>query len=92
MGPLDIGRLTCVVNRSWRSGSGRKGETTAARTAKGILRVPVRGVLGSEVSFEGELKLDDGRCGVLDDEGTGEVGDGLGEGGGDGRRHFEDEY
>lgn len=79
------------MNGSWREGSGRKGDTTTARATEGILRVPVRRVLGGEVSFEGELKLDYGRGGVLNDEGAGEVGDGVSESDGDGGRHLEED-
>ena len=74
----------------WESGGG-KGETATARTTKGILGAPSRGVLGSEVGFKSKLKLDDCGGGVLDDEGTGEVSDGVSESDSDGRRHFEDD-
>ena len=92
MRPLYIGRFTSIVNGSWGKGSGRKGETATARTTEGILGVPVRRILGSEASFESELKLDDGCGGVLNDEGTGEIGDGVSESDGDRGRHFEDDY
>ena len=91
LGPLDIGGFACLVNRSWGEGSGREGETTTTRTAEGILGAPGRRVLGSEVSFKSELKLDDGGGGIMDYKRTGEVGDGVGESDSDGRRHLEDE-
>lgn len=79
------------MNGSWREGGGGKGETTTTRTLEGVLRIPGRSVLGSEISFESELKLDDGCGGIVDDEGTGEVGDGVSESGSDRRRHYEEE-
>lgn len=91
LGPLDIGGFGSLVNRSWREGSRRKGETTTTRTAEGILGAPGGRVLGSEVSFKSELKLDDGGRGILDDKRTGEVGDGVSESDSDRRRHFEDD-
>ena len=74
----------------WERGRG-EGETATTRTAKRILWAPVSRVLGSEVGLESELKLDDGGSRVVDDEGTGEVGDGVSESDSDGRRHFEDD-
>lgn len=78
------------MDGSWWERGGGEGEAATTRTAERILRAPGSRVLGSEVSFQSKLKLDDGGRGVLDDEGTGEVGDGVSESGGDGRRHFED--
>jgi hypothetical protein len=80
--------LTSLVDRSWRERSRGKRETTTARAAKRLLGAPGGSVLGGEISFEGELERDDGGGGVVDDKGTGEVGDGVSEGGGDGG-HFE---
>ena len=78
------------MDRSWWERGGGEGETATTRAAKGILRAPSRRVLGDEVSLESELKLDDGGSGVLNDEGTGEIGDGVSESDSDGR-HFEDD-
>ena len=77
------------MNRSRRERGGGEGEAATTRTAEGILWTPSRRVLGSEVSLESKLKLDDGGGGVLDDEGTGEVGDGVSESDSDGGGHFE---
>jgi hypothetical protein len=87
--PLNVGGFAGLVDRSWWERGGGEGETATTRTAEGILGAPSRRVLGSEVGFKSELKLDDGGSGVLDDEGAGEVGDGVGESDSDGRRHFE---
>ena len=77
------------MDGSWWERGGGKGEAATTRTAEGILRTPSSRVLGSEVSLESKLELDDGGSGVLDDEGTGEVGDGVSKGDSDGGRHFE---
>ena len=77
------------MNGSGRERGGGEGETTTTRTAEGMLGTPSRRVLGGEVSLESKLKLDDGGCGVVDDEGTGEVGDGVSESDSDGGGHFE---
>ena len=79
------------MDGSWWERSGRKGETATTRAAEGVLGAPVGRVLGSEVSFESKLKLDDGGRGVLDDERTGEIGDGVSESDSDRGRHFEDD-
>jgi len=76
------------VDRSWRERGRGQGETATARTAEGVLGAPGRRVLGGEASLESKLKPDDGGGGVLNDEGTGEVGDGVSESDSDGR-HFE---
>ena len=91
LGPLDVGGLASLVDGSWGERSGGEGETATTRTTEGILWAPGGRVLGGEVSFESELKLDYGGRGVLDDEGTGEVGDGVSESDGEGRRHFKDD-
>ena len=77
------------MDGSGRERGGGEGEAATARTAEGILGRPSRRVLGGEVSLESKLKLDDGCGGVLDDEGTGEVCDGVSESDGDGGGHFE---
>ena len=79
------------MDRSRREGSGGKGETATTGTTERILGAPGGRVLGCEVSFEGELKLDDCGGGVLNDEGTGEIGDGVSKSDSDRRRHFEDD-
>jgi len=89
VGPLDIGGFASLVDGSWWERSRGEGETATARTTKGILWAPGRRVLGGEASFESELKVDDGCSGVVDDEGTGEVSDGVSESDRDGRRHFK---
>ena len=68
---------------------GGEGEAATTRTAEGILGTPGRRVLGGEVSLESKLELDDGGGGVVDDEGAGEVGDGVSESDSDGGGHFE---
>lgn len=77
------------MNGSGRERGGGKGEAATTRTAERVLGTPSRRVLGGEVSLESKLKLDDGGSGVLDDEGTGEVGDGVSESDSDGGGHFE---
>ena len=79
------------MDRSWWERGGGEGEAATPRTAKGVLGAPSGRVLGSEVGLKRELQLDDGGGGVLDDEGAGEVGDGVSEGGGNGGRHFEED-
>ena len=76
------------MDRSWGERSRGKGETTTARAAERLLWAPSGRVLGSEIGFEGELELDDGGSGVLDDKGAGEVGDGVSESDSNGG-HFE---
>ena len=63
---------------------GRKGEATPARSTDGLRRVPRLGIMGCQVCFQSELKLENSRLGHERNQRSGDVRNSVGHGHRDG--------
>lgn len=93
LGPLDTSVNACAVDSTGRRRIGGEGEASTTGTTKGLRWGPGGSILSGEVCRESHLELQDRSSGILLDQRSGEISNGMaqgdidGVGGSSGGRH-----